>query len=214
MDSVTQAQNYLSSISGLMAASLHGAIVESQSVSVEQLHDTIRAEHQRAAEERVKEQTGAMDGSAAATSVGVKEEGAAAAAMAQSALDASASPAPPPIPDLGAPLYSGLPPSVEIAVSDRAHQLFKRVMEADVLLASLPPLVGGAATLSQQMQQLAYLEVCNQHAGEELAHAQEQAKLWQKRVSYVLQQAAAAQLRTITQTDSKRAATPASTDNR
>jgi len=45
---------------------------------------------------------------------------------------------------------------------------------------------------------LAYLEAYNEKAGQELDGARKEAKLWQQRVSYVLQQAAACQLRTYT----------------
>lgn len=196
MDSVTQLQNYLSSITSFMTHSLQHATHGSQTVSVDQLTEALMAEHQQH-----------RDLQAAAASASASAAGGAATAAPKSSLlptiaegepaaaTATTSQPTDPIPDLAAPLYSGLAPSVEFAMCDRAHQLFKRVLEADVLLASLPTELGPEAQ-KRQLAQIAYLESYNEKAGQELADAQAEARLWQQRVSAVLQQAAACQLST------------------
>jgi hypothetical protein len=193
MDSVTQLQNYLSSITTFMTHSLQHATHGAQTVSVEQLHEALKAE-QVAYREMQAAATAKLTTPNSTTPGGSASAGdqTAAASSAGAVADSSLV-----IPSLDAPLYSGLYPNVEHAMADRAHQLFKRVIEADVLLASLPQELGEAAQ-RKQLEQLAYLEAYNERAGRELLEAQEEAALWQKRVSHVLQQAAAAQLRSST----------------
>lgn len=182
MDGVTQLQNYLSSITSFMTFSLQHAWQGAGAVSVEQMQQAVREEHQAHALKS------SAEGSAAGST-------AAAASTAASSADAAASPV---LPSLDAPQYSGLHPSVEHAMADRAHQLFKRVLEADALMQALPPLHLPPHDLTSQAAQIAFLEECNQQAGKELEAAQAEAALWQKRVRFVLQQAAACQLRTST----------------
>ena len=192
MDSVTQLQNYLSSITTFMTHSLQHATHGAQTVSVEQLHEALKAEH---VAHREMQAAAAKLTTPNFTTPGGSASGAdqtAAASSSGAVADSSLV-----VPSLDAPLYSGLYPNVEHAMADRAHQLFKRVLEADALLASLPQELGEAAQ-SKQLEQLAYLEAYNEEAGHELQRAQEEAALWQKRVSHVLQQAAAAQLRSST----------------
>ena len=186
MDGVTQLQNYLSSITSFMTFSLQHAWQGAGAVSVEQMQQAVREEHQAHANKSAT----AAAGSAAAA--------AAASSTAASSSDATATPV---LPSLDAPQYSGLHPSVEHAMADRAHQLFKRVLEADALMQALPPLHLPPHDLRSQLEQIQYLEGCNQEAGRELEEAQEEAKLWQQRVRCVLQQAAACQLRTNTNQD-------------
>ena len=81
-------------------------------------------------------------------------------------------------------------------MADRAHQLFKRVLEADALIQALPPLDRPPHDLPSQLEQVLWLEAQNERVTADLAAAQQEAKLWQQRVSHVLQQAAACQLRT------------------
>lgn len=187
MDSVTQLQNYLSSITSFMTHSMQFATYDSQSVTLQHLAESLAAEREEAEKNRMA-LTAAAGGAAQPGMQSIKEEGSPAAASADGAPAIV-------IPDILAPMHSGLQPSVEVAMADRANQLFKRVLEADVLLQALPDQLDGEAAHRRQMEQIAFLEQCNEEAGRELAQAQEEAKLWQKRVSYILQQAAACQLR-------------------
>jgi hypothetical protein len=168
MDSITQLQNYVTSIDSFMTESLHAAWNESGSISVEQVQQAQR-------------------------------EGQSAAAAAEIAADdgmPSVNGAP--IPSLSAPLYSGLAPGVEFQLENRAHQLFKRVVELDALLQGLPPVHDPQHDLHAQLEQISFLQALSNWAGQELEQAQKEAALWQKRVNYVLQQTAACQLRTNT----------------
>lgn len=196
MDSVTQLQNYLSSITTYMTQSLQHATYGALTVSTEQLTEALKAEHQQLAE--LQAQAAAKGKEAANANANGVTTAAAAATTDDSgatgqalATDASSVVAP----ELDAPLFSGLHPSVEFPMCDRAQALFKRVIEADVLIGSLPADVGPDAQ-RRQMEQLAFLESYNEKAGQELAEAEERARLWQQRVAYVLQQAAAGQIRT------------------
>lgn len=188
MDSVTQLQNYLSSITTFMSQSLQHATHGAGTVTIEQLTEALKAEHTQHREMQAQAQAQSLGGAGVSS-------GPSLSSLSDLSVDPGVGPSPPSVPDLAAPLFSGLQPGVEFAMTDRAHQLFKRIIEADVLLASLPSELGPDAQ-RKQMEQLAFLELYNQQAGRELEEAQAEAKIWQQRVTFILQQAAAGQLKT------------------
>lgn len=192
MDSVTQLQNYLNSITGFMTQSLLHAHHGAQTVSDAQLVQALKDERTRAAELQAEEAAAAA--AAAASSTTTAAASAADGTLATTTADSSSPSVP--IPDLSSPLYSGLSPSVEHAMCDRAHHLFKRVIEFDSLLQALPPLSPGEH--ERQMHMLRSLQEWNASAGLALEKKKEEALLWRKRVSHCLQQAAAGQLNTNT----------------
>lgn len=83
------------------------------------------------------------------------------------------------------PLEAAKEPYPLESVEEKARLILKRIAEADVLMASLPP-------VCDEREQLAVIEALekeNKEAGERLAKAQAEAVLWQQRVSAVLQAA-------------------------
>eukprot|EP00823_Brevimastigomonas_motovehiculus_P002984 TRINITY_DN1794_c0_g1_i1.p1 TRINITY_DN1794_c0_g1~~TRINITY_DN1794_c0_g1_i1.p1 ORF type:complete len:160 (+),score=50.78 TRINITY_DN1794_c0_g1_i1:102-581(+) len=68
-------------------------------------------------------------------------------------------------------------------VDEKAEQIFKRVVEADVLMGSLP---AQFASEAEQMKLIEKLEAENKRAGEKLDDAKKEALLWRERISRVL----------------------------
>jgi len=75
-------------------------------------------------------------------------------------------------------------------LDQKAEEVFKRIVEVDMIVAALPP----SYDEEHQLRVLQELEEENRRAGERLAAAQEQVLVWQKRVSAVLKQSASHQL--------------------
>lgn len=82
--------------------------------------------------------------------------------------------------------YEGAP-----LVQERAQQFFERVVQADTLLASLPM---GPYSEAEQLKLIGELEEQNRRAGERLNKAQQEAQVWQSRISEVLCESATYQL--------------------
>ena len=89
----------------------------------------------------------------------------------------------PPAPQLDAAFQSSL--------EDRAFQLSKRVAELQTLIGSLPAQLSSE---EEQLRELQQLQRENEEEQRRLEEAEKEAELWQQRVSYVLQEAAAVQL--------------------
>ena len=174
MDAVTQLQNYLLSITSFMSMSVQHAWQGAGAVSIEQHKQAVQQEH---ADAQAQEQQQAAAAKVAALPTIPEAGGSTATAAASSDAPTSAAAAGPPllIPSLSAPLYSGLHPSVEHAMADRAHQLFKRVLEADTLIQALPPLHAAPHDMASQVEQVQFLEAFNEKAGQELKEAQQEA---------------------------------------
>jgi TolA-binding protein len=89
----------------------------------------------------------------------------------------------PPAPQLEAAFQSSL--------EDRAFQLSKRVAELQTLIGSLPAQLSSE---EEQLRELQELQRENEEEQRKLEEAEKEAELWQRRVSHVLQEAAAVQL--------------------
>ena len=163
MDSLTQLQNYVASIGSFMTDSLHAAWNEAGALTAEQVRQADRERRAALANPELPPIPASSPAAAADGSAGGGADGD--VLVVNGVL----------IPSLNAPLYSGLPPSVEFHMADRAHQLFKRVLEADALMQALPPVHHPEHDLQAQVERIKFLEAHGEKAAHQLKEAQDEA---------------------------------------
>jgi len=188
MDSITQLQNYVTTITQLMTRCVTDAHTATEGVSEEQVKAVLKEEkrqelaRQQQIQQQQQQQQQTADGS-----------GTAASALPSSSSSISADHPPS---ASSSTLYTGLSLSAESVLTDRAHLIFRRVLEADALIQSLPRGMGDSFLEEQrQLSEMAFLQERSEQLGKEIQQAREEAALWQARVRHVLQSAAACQLR-------------------